>query len=143
MGAVPSPDLLRPRRSEDVHIGSGIQFPSSVGCNHLFNVHDPCGIHNTWGSISVSSSPGALRSRFFSPLLFSFCTEEFSRLDRRASSPLMYFSSLASTSAMLALGFFEMENIRSFDYTPSPAMKAVMANFSSGMSTFNDSALNL
>ena len=36
-----------------------------------------------------------------------------------------------------------MENIRSFDYTPSPEMKAVMENFSSGMSTFNDFTLNL
>ena len=44
---------------------------------------------------------------------------------------------------MLAKGFFEIENIKSFDCTPSPAMKAVMANFSSGISTFNDSALNL
>ena len=35
-----------------------------------------------------------------------------------------------------------MENIKSFDCTPSPAMKAVMANFSYGMSTFNDSVLN-
>ena len=36
-----------------------------------------------------------------------------------------------------------MENIRSFDYAPSLVMKAMMENFSSGMSTFNDSALNL
>ena len=36
-----------------------------------------------------------------------------------------------------------MENIRSFDCTPSPTMKAVMGNFSSGMSTFNDFVLNL
>ena len=36
-----------------------------------------------------------------------------------------------------------MENIKSFDGTPSPAMNAVMANFSSVTSTFNDSALNL
>ena len=56
---------------------------------------------------------------------------------------LIYFSVLVSTSAMLARGFFEIENIKSFDCTPSPAMKAVMANFSSGISTFNDSALNL
>ena len=42
------PDLLRPRRGEDVHVGSGVQFPSSTGCNHLFGVHDPYGIHNTW-----------------------------------------------------------------------------------------------
>ena len=44
---------------------------------------------------------------------------------------------------MLACGFFEMENIKSFDYTPNPAMKVVMANFSSGISTLSDSALNL
>ena len=44
---------------------------------------------------------------------------------------------------MLALGFFEMENIKSLDCTPSPAMKAVIANFSSGISTFKDSTLNL
>ena len=36
-----------------------------------------------------------------------------------------------------------MENIRSFDCTPSPVMKEVVANFSSRMSTLNDSALNL
>ena len=47
MGAVPGPDLLRPQSGEDVHVRSGIQFPSSVVCNHLFGVHDPCGIHNT------------------------------------------------------------------------------------------------
>ena len=38
---------------------------------------------------------------------------------------------------------FEMENIRSLDCMPNPAMKAVMANFSSKMSTLNDSKLNL
>ena len=64
-------------------------------------------------------------------------------MDMRASSPLIYFSTLANTSAMLACAFFEMENIKSFDYTPNPAMKAVMENFSSGISTFSDSALNL
>ena len=95
------------------------------------------------GDLSLSPRLLGLQSRFFSPLLFSFCAEEFSRLNRRASSSLMYFSALASTLAMLTYGFFEMENIRSFDCTPSPAMKAMMANFSSGMSTFNDSALNL
>ena len=46
--AVPGPNLLRPRSNEDVHVGSGIQFPSSAGCNHHFGVHDPYGIHNTW-----------------------------------------------------------------------------------------------
>ena len=44
---------------------------------------------------------------------------------------------------MLAWGFFEMENIRSLDCMPSLAIKAVMGNFSYGMSTFNDSELNL
>ena len=52
MGAVPGPDLLRPRSGADVHVGLGIQFPSSTGCNHLFGVHDPCGIRNTWLSPS-------------------------------------------------------------------------------------------
>ena len=36
-----------------------------------------------------------------------------------------------------------MENIKSFDCTPNPAMNAVIENFSSGTSTFNDSTLNL
>ena len=36
-----------------------------------------------------------------------------------------------------------MENIKSFDCTPNPPMNAVIANFSFGTSTFNDSALNL
>ena len=36
-----------------------------------------------------------------------------------------------------------MENIRSLDCMPSPAIKVVMENFSSKMSTFNDSELNL
>ena len=75
--------------------------------------------------------------------LFSLWVEEFSFLDMRASSLFMYFSALASTSAMFACGFLEMENIKYFDYTPNPAMNAVIANFSSGISTFNDSALNL
>ena len=44
---------------EDVHVGSGIQFPSLAGCNHLFGVHDPYEIHNTWlssSSLGLSSS---------------------------------------------------------------------------------------
>ena len=53
MEAVPGPDLMRPQSSEDVHVESGIQFPSSAGCNHLFGVHDPYGIHNTWLSLSL------------------------------------------------------------------------------------------
>ena len=48
---VPGSDLLRPRSGEDVHVGSGIQFPSLARCNHLFGVHDPYGIHNTWLSL--------------------------------------------------------------------------------------------
>ena len=46
--AAPGPDLLKPRNGEDAHVGSGTQFPSSVGCSHLFSVHDPCGPHNIW-----------------------------------------------------------------------------------------------
>ena len=56
MEVVPGPDLLRPRRGEDVHTELGIQFPSSVGCNHLFDIHDPYGIHNTWLSLSSLGS---------------------------------------------------------------------------------------
>ena len=55
----------------------------------------------------------------------------------------MYFSALESTLAMLACGFFEMENIMSFDRMPNSTMKAEVANFSYGMSTLNDFALNL
>ena len=95
------------------------------------------------GDLSLSPRLLGLCSRFFSLMLFSFYVGKFSHLDRRASSPLMYFSTLASTSAMLALRFFEMESIRSFDYTRGSGMKAVMANFSSGMSTFKDSLLKL
>ena len=40
-------------------------------------------------------------------------------------------------------GFLEKENIKSFDCTPNLAMNAVIANFSSGISTFKDSVLNL
>ena len=43
-----SPALLRPRNGYDVHVGSGIQFISLVGCNHPFDVHDPCGTHSIW-----------------------------------------------------------------------------------------------
>ena len=48
MVAAPSPDLLKPRNSEDAHVGSGIQFLSLAGCSHLFGVHDPCGTHSIW-----------------------------------------------------------------------------------------------
>ena len=67
MGAVPGPDLLRPRSGEDVHVRSGIQFPSSAICNHLFGVHDPYGIHNTWlslFSLGLSSSEMATLKTF-------------------------------------------------------------------------------
>ena len=59
MGAVPDPDLLRPQSGEYVNVGLGIQFPSLAGCNHLFGVHDPYGIRNTWlspSSMGLSSS---------------------------------------------------------------------------------------
>ena len=94
------------------------------------------------GDLSWSLRLLGLQSGFFSSLIFSFCAEVLPCLDIRASSLLMYFSALASTSAMLAWGFFKMENIRYFDCMPSPTIKAVMANFSSGMSTLNDSELN-
>ena len=64
---VPGPDLMRPRSNEDVHVGSGIQFPSSARCNHLFGVHDPYGIHNTWlslFSLGLSSSEMATLKTF-------------------------------------------------------------------------------
>ena len=54
-----------------------------------------------WGSVSVSSSPGASVSLFLI-LLFSFHAEELPHLDIKASSLLMYFSAFASTLAMLA-----------------------------------------
>ena len=84
-----------------------------------------------------------LRPCCLSVLLLSLWVEELSFLDMRASSSFMYFSALASTSTMLACGFLDMENIKSFDYTPNPAMNAVIANFWPGTSTFRDSALNL
>ena len=78
-----------------------------------------------------------LGSLFLSPLLFSLCAEEFSLFDIRVSSLLIYFSTLASTSVMVACGFFEMENIISFDCTHSPTMKVVMANIISYSKFFN------
>ena len=59
MRAVLGPHLLRPRSDEDVHVGSGIQFTSLAGCNHLFGVHDPYGIHNTWLSLSSLGLPSS------------------------------------------------------------------------------------
>ena len=67
MGAVPSPYLLWPRSSEDVHVGLGIQFTPSAGCNYLFGVHEPYGIHNTWlslFSLGLSSSEMATLKTF-------------------------------------------------------------------------------
>ena len=67
MGAVPGPDLLRLRSGENVHVGSGIQFPSSARCSHLFGVHDPYGIHNTWlspSSLGLFSSKTATLKTF-------------------------------------------------------------------------------
>ena len=64
---MPGLDFLRPLSGEDVHVGSGIQFPSSVGCNHLFGVCDPYGIHNTWLSLfllGLSSSETATLKNF-------------------------------------------------------------------------------
>ena len=55
-----------------------------------------------------------LRPRRLSVPPFSLWVEELS-LDRRASSPLIYLSAFASISAILAWGFLEMENIKSFD----------------------------
>ena len=67
MGAALDPEFLKPRTSEDVHAELGIQFPSSVRCNHLFGVHDPCGIHNTClslFSLGLSSSKTATLKSF-------------------------------------------------------------------------------
>ena len=67
MGEVHGPDLLRPQSGEDVHVGLGIQFPSSTGCNHLSSVHDPYGIRNTWLSpswLGLSSSEMATLKNF-------------------------------------------------------------------------------
>ena len=57
-----------------------------------------------------------LRPRRLYVPLFSLWVEELSFLDMRASfsaNVLLYLC--ASTSAMLAWGFLEMENIKSFD----------------------------
>ena len=91
--------------------------------------------------IVLDSSP----SLDYSPLssLFSLWVVELPDFERRASSPLMYFSALARTSARLACQFLEIENIKSFNWNPRQAKKAVRANFPSGMSTFKNSELNL
>ena len=48
------------------------------------------------GNLSLSLRLLGLQSRIFSSLLFSFRAKELPCLDIRASSPLMYFSTLAS-----------------------------------------------
>ena len=65
---VPGPDLLRPQSGEDVLVGSSIQFLSSARCNHLFGIHDPYGIHNTWLTLSslVLTSSRTTTSKTFS-----------------------------------------------------------------------------
>ena len=69
------------------------------------------------GDLSLFLCLLGLRSHCLSILLFSLWVEELPLLD------------------VTTLGFFEMENIKSFVCTPSPAMNAVIANFSSGTST--------
>ena len=67
MGAALSLDLQRPRSGKDAHVGLGIQFPSSFECNHLFGVHDPYGIRNTWlspSSLGLSSSKMVTLKKF-------------------------------------------------------------------------------
>ena len=45
-------DLLRPRSGEDVHVGSSIQFPSSIGCSRPFDFRDPYGTRSIWCCLS-------------------------------------------------------------------------------------------
>ena len=82
MWALPGPDLLRPRSDKNFHVGSGIQFPSSVGYNHLFSVYDPYGIHNTWLSLSslgLSSSKTATLKTFHAVSHVGPVTQRLSR----------------------------------------------------------------
>ena len=65
--AAPGPDLLKPRNDEDAHVKSNTQFLSSVGCSHLFGVHDPCGTHSIWYYLflpSLTSSEMAISEIF-------------------------------------------------------------------------------
>ena len=78
---------------------------------HLFEDRSP----SFFGDVSRSLCLLGLRPHRLSVPLFSLWVEELSFLDMRASSPLMYFSAFASTSAMLGWGFLEMENNKSFD----------------------------
>ena len=68
-----------------------------------------------FGDLSCSLCLLGLRPRRLSVSLFSLWVEELSFLDMRVSSPFIYFSAFASTLAMLAWGFLEMENIKSVD----------------------------
>ena len=75
-----------------------------------------------WGSFSIffgdlsrSLCLLGLRPRRLSVPVFSLWVEELPFLDMRAFSSLIYFFAFASTSAMLAWGILEMENIKSFD----------------------------
>ena len=57
--AAPGPDLLTPRKGEDVHVGLGIQFLSLTRCSHLFGVHDPCGTHSIWYCLFLLGLPSS------------------------------------------------------------------------------------
>ena len=79
---VPGLDLMRPRSDEDVHVGSGIRFPSSAGCNLLFSVHDPYETYNTWLSLSslgLSSSMTATLKTFRAASHIGLATPRLSR----------------------------------------------------------------
>ena len=45
---VPGSNILEPCNGEDVHVGLGIRFLSSIEYNHLFSAHDLCGTRSTW-----------------------------------------------------------------------------------------------
>ena len=65
--AAPSPNLLKPRISENAHVRSSTQFLSLVGCSHRFGVHDHCGTHSIWYCIfllDLTSSEMAISKKF-------------------------------------------------------------------------------
>ena len=70
----------------------------SLRLPRLFEDRSP----SLFGDLSMSFCLLGLRPCRLSVPLFSLWVEELPFLDMRASSPLMYFSALASTSAMLA-----------------------------------------
>ena len=72
-----------------------LTFPCLIGDRSLFSLL-------LLRDLSLSAYLLGLRSLFLSPLLFSFLVEELLCLNRRSSSPLIYFFVLARTSAMLA-----------------------------------------